>query len=139
MKIHESFTRRAYNCLNVLDHFVRLALKGLKSVTKSKNRKTNPRNISCWKVFLYALLLLGNTSYMQIFLCNFWTIFSGTIVLSRWTNTWKCSVILTALLRRHSHHKSLEELERNTWKSMVCCCRLDFHHCLEHRMIFSAL
>lgn len=69
-------------------------------------------------------------------MCNFSTIFSGTIVLSRWTNTWKCSVILTALLRRHWHHKSLEELERNTWKSMVCCCRLDFHHCLEHRIIF---
>lgn len=67
MKIHESFTRRAYNCLNVLDHFVRLALKGLKSVTKSKNRKTNPRNISCWKVFLYALLLLGKRHTCKYF------------------------------------------------------------------------
>ena len=67
MKIHQCFTRRPYNCLNLFDHFVRFALKVLKSVTKSKNRKTNPRNISCWKVFLYALLLLGKRHTCKYF------------------------------------------------------------------------
>ena len=66
MKIHESFTRRAYNCLNVLDHFVRLALKGLKSVTKSKNKNKSEKYFLLKSFFICLATLRKHVIHANI-------------------------------------------------------------------------